>query len=171
VDETPGARLEEKSEALAWHWRGVDPDFGNRQAKRLEAQLVEEVNDETCEVLLGHRVVEVRAAGIHKGQVVRRVLERESVGTCILALGDDRTDEDLFAALPQDAIAVHVGDGESAAGYRVAAPADVRRMLAMILATPPVRSPRRDPPPRRARRAPASRPSRSGTRRSPRRRR
>ena len=166
-DETPGARLEEKSEALAWHWRGVDPDFGNRQAKRLEAQLVEEVNDETCEVLLGHRVVEVRAAGIHKGQVVRRVLERESVGTCILALGDDRTDEDLFAALPQDAIAVHVGDGESAAGYRVAAPADVRRMLQMILAIPPIRSPRRGPPRRRAQRAPASRPSRSGTRRSP----
>jgi trehalose 6-phosphate synthase/phosphatase len=171
VDETPGARLEEKSEALAWHWRGVDPGFGERQAKRLELQLLDEVADETCEVLLGHRVVEVRAEGIHKGQVVRRVLEQESASSTILAFGDDRTDEDLFAALPQDAIAVHVGDGESAAGYRVAAPADVRRMLAAILATPPVRAPRRGPPPRRARRAPASRPSRSGIRRSPRRRR
>jgi trehalose 6-phosphate synthase/phosphatase len=171
VDETPGARLEEKSEALAWHWRGVDPDFGQRQARRLELQLLDEVADETCEVLLGHRVVEVRAEGIHKGQVVRRVLEHEPPTSCILAFGDDRTDEDLFAALPQDAIAVHVGDGESVAGYRVAAPADVRRMLAAILAIPTVRSPRRGPPPRRARRAPASRPSRSGTRRSPPRRR
>jgi trehalose 6-phosphate synthase/phosphatase len=169
VDETPGARLEEKSEALAWHWRGVDPDFGDRQARRLEFELLEEVADETCEVLLGHRVVEVRTDGVHKGQVVRRVLEQEPPTSRILAFGDDRTDEDLFAALPQDAIAVHVGDGESAAGYRVAAPADVRRMLAAVLATSPVKSPRRGPPPQTRRRAPASRTSRSGTRRSPRR--
>ena len=169
VDETPGARLEEKSEALAWHWRGVDPDFGARQAKRLEELVSEVVADELCEVLLGHRVVEVRAEGIHKGQVVTHVIEREVESACLAAFGDDRTDEDLFAALPQDAIAVHVGDGESAAGYRVATPADVRRILAAILAAGPVRPRRRDPPRRKATRARAATRSRSGTRRSPRR--
>jgi trehalose 6-phosphate synthase/phosphatase len=168
VDETPGARLEQKSEALAWHWRGADPDFGARQARRLEEAVHDVVAEETCEVLLGHRVVEVRPEGIHKGQVVDRVLEKEPDDACILAFGDDRTDEDLFAALPQDAVAVHVGDGESAAGYRVAAPADVRRLLAAILATPALTTPRRDPPRRTATRARGGSRSRSGTRRSPR---
>jgi trehalose 6-phosphate synthase/phosphatase len=34
-------------------------------------------------------------------------------------MGDDRTDEDLFAALPDGAIAVHVGPTPSRARYRV----------------------------------------------------
>jgi trehalose 6-phosphate synthase/phosphatase len=34
-------------------------------------------------------------------------------------MGDDRTDEDLFAALPADGIAIHVGPTPSRAHYRV----------------------------------------------------
>ena len=47
--------------------------------------------------------------------------------------GDDRTVEDLFAALPPDGIAIHEGGKESRAGYRVKGPAEVRQLLAALL--------------------------------------
>ena len=51
-------------------------------------------------------------------------------GALIVALGDDRTDEDLFAALPPSAIAIHVGPGPSLAAFRLTNVADARRVLA-----------------------------------------
>jgi trehalose 6-phosphate synthase/phosphatase len=52
----------------------------------------------------------------------------------IAAFGDDRTDEDLFAALPPEAIAVHVGPQPSVAGLRVADVAAARQLLWSLLA-------------------------------------
>ena len=50
-------------------------------------------------------------------------------GATILAIGDDRTDEDLFQALPEKAWSIHVGAQESAAKYRLGSPAEVRNLL------------------------------------------
>jgi trehalose 6-phosphate synthase/phosphatase len=52
----------------------------------------------------------------------------------VVAIGDDRTDEDMFAAVPADAITVRVGPGASAARYRVADPGEVRTLLAGLVA-------------------------------------
>lgn len=91
------------------------------------------------EVIAGSKVIEVRPQGVHKGLAVGRALEC-SPGAALLAFGDDRTDEDLFAALPEGAIAVAVGDSPSRAAWRVADPASVRGLLASI---PSLRSPPR----------------------------
>jgi trehalose 6-phosphate synthase/phosphatase len=48
-------------------------------------------------------------------------------------MGDDRTDEDLFAALPKDAWSIFVGDGVTKAKYRLARPADVSRVLQRLV--------------------------------------
>ena len=45
-----------------------------------------------------------------------------------------RTDEELFAALPEDAISVHVGSGSTRAKLRLPDPFDLRRMLRAMLA-------------------------------------
>jgi trehalose-6-phosphatase len=62
-------------------------------------------------VLPGRRVIEVRARGINKGSYVQRLLaaEGDDEHGLFLAAGDDVTDIDLFRALPDDAIAIHVG--------------------------------------------------------------
>jgi trehalose 6-phosphate synthase/phosphatase len=138
VAAVPGARLERKSEALAWHWRGADREFGARQAAALEAALEAMLAEAEAEVLVGHRVVEVRPRGVHKGRVVEAVLAGLPPHAVVVACGDDRTDEDLFAALPPDALSVHVGHGASVAALRVASPAQVRRLLAELAAAPPV---------------------------------
>jgi trehalose 6-phosphate synthase/phosphatase len=51
----------------------------------------------------------------------------------VVAFGDDRTDEDLFAALPEGALSVHVGGKPSRAMCRVSDPAEVRKVLAALL--------------------------------------
>jgi trehalose 6-phosphate synthase/phosphatase len=46
-----------------------------------------------------------------------------------VALGDDRTDEELFAALPEDGLAVHVGPSPTRAGLRLAGVPEARPLL------------------------------------------
>ena len=48
-------------------------------------------------------------------------------------MGDDRTDEDLFAALPEGALAIHVGPTESRAPIRITDVAAARELLRGLL--------------------------------------
>jgi len=51
-----------------------------------------------------------------------------------LAIGDDRTDEDLFQRLRGEAWTVRVGEGPSSARYSVDSPAEVVAFLEAVLA-------------------------------------
>ncbi|HEY1404772.1 MAG TPA: hypothetical protein VGB05_11630, partial [Pyrinomonadaceae bacterium] len=51
-----------------------------------------------------------------------------------LAAGDDRTDEDLFARLPQDAWTIHIGDRHTRAKYCLKDSHELRRLLARLAA-------------------------------------
>jgi trehalose 6-phosphate phosphatase len=58
---------------------------------------------------------------------------REHVGaTAVLYAGDDVTDEDGFARLRGDDIGIKVGEGETAAQFRVADPATVAQVLTLV---------------------------------------
>jgi trehalose 6-phosphate synthase/phosphatase len=81
-------------------------------------------------------VIEVRPKGITKGRIAAQVLGPASPGTLALAMGDDRTDEDLFAALPEDAISIHVGPSPSRARLRIEDVAAARELLGRIAAAP-----------------------------------
>ncbi|HEX8437605.1 bifunctional alpha,alpha-trehalose-phosphate synthase (UDP-forming)/trehalose-phosphatase [Archangium sp.] len=129
----PGAFVEEKSASLAWHYRQVDPVFGATQARELRLHLGEVFAQGPLEVLPGDKVVEVRARGVDKGRVVGVVTQDMAPGTLVVAIGDDRTDEDLFAALPEDGISIHAGGKDTRAGYRVQGPTEVRRLLSALL--------------------------------------
>jgi trehalose 6-phosphate synthase/phosphatase len=129
----PGSFVEEKTASLAWHYRQVDPDYGAWQARELRLKLGEALSGGPLEVLPGDKVVEVRPRGVHKGRMVAPVLEQLAPGTLVAAFGDDRTDEDLFAALPEGSLSVHAGDKPSRATYRVEGPAEVRKVLAALL--------------------------------------
>ena len=133
---TPGALVEEKTAGLAWHWRAADPEFGAAQAGDLLLHLATLVSNAPAEVLTGDRVVEIRPQGVNKGQVVPAVLARAPHGTLLAALGDDRTDEDLFAALPPGSISVHVGPAGSRAELRVRNVTEARVFLSGLLEPP-----------------------------------
>jgi trehalose 6-phosphate synthase/phosphatase len=133
TEHTPGSFVEQKSQSLAWHHRVVDFDLAQRRLRELGARLAEPVREHDLEVIRGTKVIEVRPRGLHKGLVVARALARAAEGTAVVAIGDDRTDEDLFAALPPSALGIHVGGGVSRAVYRLPDPAAVRRWLRSFL--------------------------------------
>lgn len=130
---TPGSLVEEKTAGLAWHYRMADPDFGEIHARELRRRLEKEISELPIEILLGDKVIEIRAQGINKGLVATRLISTLSEPTIILALGDDRTDEDLFAAIGEGGLSVHVGPGSSRAAYRVANTTAARSLLSGLL--------------------------------------
>ncbi len=61
-------------------------------------------------------MLEVRQRGINKGVVVPELLLAHPQ-SAFVAIGDDRTDEDLFAASPPEGVTIHVGTGQSGSGF------------------------------------------------------
>jgi trehalose 6-phosphate synthase/phosphatase len=130
---TPGSLVEEKTVGIAWHYRGAEPEFGERQANELKLHLTELLSNAPVEILPGNKVIEVRPYGINKGLVVQSALATAGPDALIMAIGDDRTDEDMFAALPANGIAIHVGEQQSRAAYRIADVAAARGVLRALL--------------------------------------
>jgi len=130
---TPGSLVEEKTVSLAWHYRMAEPEYGLSQANELKLHLSTLLSNEPVEILLGDHVIEVRPHGLHKGRIVPSILSALPAGTLVAAFGDDRTDEDLFAALPPGALAIHVGPGHSATTIRLPDVQAVRAFLRSLL--------------------------------------
>lgn len=130
---TPGAFVEEKTAALALHYRGADPTLLAERLRELRPTLVSTVAGESLEVLSGAKVLEVRLAGTNKGSVVKKLTADLHPDAAIIAAGDDRTDEDMFEALPRRAITISVGGGPSRAAYRLGSPEELREALRGLL--------------------------------------
>lgn len=129
VEQTPGSLLEEKDFSLVWHYRMADPEFGLWQARELYSQLQGMLAGTGLQVQNGDKVVEVKWAEIHKGVAATQIIEGAQPVDFILAVGDDRTDEDLFAAVPQEQWTIKVGTGFSVARFSLSTPADVLQLL------------------------------------------
>jgi trehalose 6-phosphate synthase/phosphatase len=131
---TPGSLIEVKSVALAWHYRMADREAGERRANELRLHLSQLLSNQPVEILAGHKVVEIRPYGIHKGRIVPPLSPERLASTTVLAMGDDRTDEDLFAALPPNSISVKVGPGPTQARFRIDGVPAARALLQSLTA-------------------------------------
>ncbi len=127
---TPRAFVEEKPVGLAWHYRLADVEQGATAASELRHHLRVLLANAPVEVIAGNKVLEVRPHGVNK----RLALDRVAPGATLLAFGDDRTDDDLFAALPPRAVGVAVGERPRRAAWRVADVGAVRALLARLVA-------------------------------------
>jgi trehalose 6-phosphate synthase/phosphatase len=127
--DTPGAQVEAKSASLAWHYRRADREFGARQAHELRMLLGDALSNQPFEVVEGKKVIEVRLRGVSKALVARRVVADSDSEAVLVAIGDDRTDEDLFRALPPSSITVAVGNRPAGTRFRLEDQRAVRRLL------------------------------------------
>ncbi len=134
VDRTPGSFVEEKEYSLVWHYRMCEPDFGDWLANELLATLEELLSETELRAVRGQKAVEVRLAWANKGEVVSR-MEALWPADFRMAIGDDRTDEDLFERLSSDAWTIHVGHRHSLARFRLENPAAVRGLLGQLAET------------------------------------
>ncbi|MDH5654922.1 MAG: bifunctional alpha,alpha-trehalose-phosphate synthase (UDP-forming)/trehalose-phosphatase [Spirochaetia bacterium] len=130
---TPGAFIEEKTASLAWHYRAAEKEFGAVQAKELMIHLLETYSNIPVQVLPGNKVIEIRMQGVNKGLAVDQLKTEMEEEALFVAIGDDHTDEDMFAALPENGISIRVGTGESIAKYRISSSDAVYDLLEIIL--------------------------------------
>ena len=91
-----GAFVEEKGLAVAVHTRRLPDPAG--AFDRLLPELEKLASDHGLVVEPGRQVIEARAAGMDKGQVVRTVVEELSAGGFLFA-GDDLGDVEAFEAV------------------------------------------------------------------------
>lgn len=103
----PGVWLERKPGAYAMHWRQA-PGYRGQVAELAECVLARVPG---WQLLAGHCVHELRPRGRNKGVALKRLMRRpDFAGRWPLAIGDDRTDEDAFAAaLALGGAAIRVG--------------------------------------------------------------
>jgi len=129
VDRTPGSFIEEKSYSLVWHYRKAPKGLGELRANELMNNLKYLASDKGLQLLSGDKVLEVKNVEINKGKAALTLIENNNYDF-IIAFGDDYTDEDLFKALPDNAVSIKVGGNLSAAKFYLRNPAEVRKLLA-----------------------------------------
>lgn len=130
TERTKGSLVEEKDYALVWHYINVKPELAYKRSKELFHDLKTALKSEPIDVKAGKNIIEVKPNGVSKGRIVEELL-REFPADSVVCIGDDYTDEDMFAALQNTnhAVTIKVGDGETQARYRVAAVPDVIAFL------------------------------------------
>jgi trehalose 6-phosphate synthase/phosphatase len=130
---TPGSLIERKGASIAWHYRIADAEFGARQAHELRMLLSDALSNQPLEVIEGKKVVEVRMRGVSKAIVAHRVMAATGHSAAILAAGDDRTDEDLFEALPDGSVRIAIGGRRNRATHWLPDYRALRALLATLL--------------------------------------
>ena len=132
--EGTGVLVEDKSFSVSVHYRNLKPAYRAGFLARMRALAAAEPGG--LRWTRGHKVFELRPEGApHKGDAVTR-LAAKLRATAAIAVGDDLTDEDMFAALATRGVTVRVGRrARSAAAYYVAAQAEVLRLLKFISAS------------------------------------
>ncbi len=124
----PAECVERKAAAVAFHWRALPRE----EAERVRGVLSGRLGGESAlELRPFDGGLEARVPGIDKGSAVRRLLATVAPRAPVAYLGDDLTDEDAFAALPADGLAVLVASTPrpTLARLRLVPPAGVLAFL------------------------------------------
>jgi trehalose-phosphatase len=111
--------IEKKYASMAWHYRNVEAEFAELRINELKDDLHEIMKSNTnLQVLEGNKVIEIKSVLYNKGTVAATLIQQNHFDF-IMAIGDDKTDEDLFNAMPEDAFTIKVGSGLSFAKYNL----------------------------------------------------
>ena len=125
----PGVLVEDKGYSLALHYRQV-PKQGVAMIHDVK-HAHEAWGDQSIELLSGKAVLELKFAGFNKGTAVRQLMTYPPfTGRAPIFVGDDRTDEDAFAVVPEfNGHAMSVGRKIPGIDCRFQSPSDVRHWL------------------------------------------
>ncbi|QNE39726.1 bifunctional alpha,alpha-trehalose-phosphate synthase (UDP-forming)/trehalose-phosphatase [Hymenobacter sp. NBH84] len=129
VSRTAGSFIEDKDFSLVWHYRRADAELAAVRVRELISHLSFLTSNSDLQVLEGNKVIEIKAAGLNKGTAAARWVATYQPDF-ILAIGDDRTDEDTFGAMPKDAFTIKVGrNSRSLARFHVPGTTEVQELL------------------------------------------
>ena len=117
VEDYPGTRLERKAFGLALHTRGVDAAVASRAEE--SARSVCESFEGNLQIRTGHGILECSVLEATKADGIAALREATGAEATLFA-GDDITDQDAIACLGSLDVGIWVGEGSSAAQYRLA---------------------------------------------------
>ncbi|MGE5393475.1 MAG: bifunctional alpha,alpha-trehalose-phosphate synthase (UDP-forming)/trehalose-phosphatase [Candidatus Saccharibacteria bacterium] len=140
VEKTPGSKLETKKTSLVWHYRNCDKWLADLREKQLINALMRPCARLNLQILRGNKIVEVKAIGYNKGTEALRLLDNDNY-EFVMAMGDDITDDDMFHALPEDAITIKVGTVSNIARYNLPQH-DTNKFLNHLIADSKTKSPK-----------------------------
>lgn len=118
VERTPGAVVEEKDFSIAWHFRRVSPDLAYVRAEQLKMELQSALSDVEIGVFEGNKLIEIKPQRMNKGAIASELMADEQ-WDFIMTIGDDYTDEDMFAVMPERSYSIKVGSAETKAKYQL----------------------------------------------------
>jgi trehalose 6-phosphate synthase/phosphatase len=130
VRRCPHTFIEEKEFSIVWHYRNAHSEQGKLRASELICELNEHIHNRHLQVMQGDKIIEVRNRGIDKGTAIKKVLSKDHYDF-IFAVGDDKTDEDMFKMLvnKKNCFTIKVGPNASYAQYNVLKPQMVVSLL------------------------------------------
>jgi trehalose 6-phosphate phosphatase len=124
------AWLEDKGVTVSLHYRQLDPALAVRFLRRIKKEL--RALKIKHRLTAGKKVLEIRPpVDWDKGKAALLLLRRYP-DHLPLCLGDDVTDEDLFARFKRTGLSFKVGPGPSRADLRLSGVAEVYRFLKLL---------------------------------------
>lgn len=115
---TPHSKIEIKKTALVFHYRDVDSWLADLRITQLLNALINITSRNNLQIMKGNKIIEVKSSLCNKGTEALRLVEEDNYDF-IMAIGDDTTDEEMFAALPESAITIKVGKNSKIARYNL----------------------------------------------------
>jgi trehalose 6-phosphate phosphatase len=130
----PGIVIEDKAYSVALHYRQAPQQ--EERLRRHAAAVRAAFPGENIEVLPGKAMLEVKRSGVSKGEAVRALMMRAPfAGRKPVFIGDDVTDESVFARLPElGGIGFSVGREFAGLAGVFSSPAQFRRALQALAA-------------------------------------
>jgi len=102
-ERTDGAQMSITESHLRWVFRDTDQEFGHWQALQLKEDLEQVISPGTIEVNVSSKAVVVHPKNLNRGHLVAKLAtmlpEMEHPLEFVACFGDDRADEDTFAAI------------------------------------------------------------------------
>jgi trehalose 6-phosphate synthase/phosphatase len=125
--------IEDKHFSLAWHYRNTDQKSAFGYSRQLIKQLEKFSEPLRLKILDGNKVVEIMHKEIGKGLAVEKLLSERKYDF-ILSIGDDVTDEEIFALFIniKEAYTIKVGNGSTKAKYYFSSVEEVVRLLNLL---------------------------------------
>ncbi len=122
--------IEEKDFSMIWHYGNAHVEQGKLRAYELTSELNEYIRHKHLQVIMGYKTVEVRQSGINKWNFIKKIIEKKDYDY-IFAVGDDRTDEEMFKSLidKPNTFTIKVGADASYAKYNLHTPQMILNIL------------------------------------------
>jgi trehalose 6-phosphate synthase/phosphatase len=130
TEKCEGAFMEEKNASMSWHYRKTGHEAGFGASRNILKSLEPLQMMHRLKVLDGNKVIEIMDASNGKGKAALQMFHSDEYDF-VLAVGDDKTDEEMFTVFADvaGACTVKVGTGETAAKFRLSSVSEVLELL------------------------------------------